>query len=141
MPPAPTSPPTPQCKAMLLCDTTIVESGTGKVSIVGTFESFHPQCRPIILKAFQVFLQVYGARGRYDVTVEIQELQNGDVLVTVSGLTIEIGDRLARSNIIIPIPSMQVSRSGEFDMVVRANGDEVARQQFSIYEVPDVDEP
>jgi len=126
---------------MLLCDTTIVEAGTGKVSIIGTFESFHPQRHPIVLKPFQVFLQVYGARGEYDVTVEIQELQQGEILATVSGLTIEIGDRLARSNIIIPIPGMQVSRSGEFDMVVRANGDEVARQQFSIYEVPNVDEP
>jgi hypothetical protein len=55
--------PSPSCKALLLCDQTIVEAMTGKVSIIGTFERFTIRSAPSHLAPFHVFVQLVEGVG------------------------------------------------------------------------------
>lgn len=135
-----TSPPAPTCKALLLCDATIVEARTGKISIIGTFFTFSPRQLPTRLSPFQVFLQVTNAAGRYDFVIEVHDLRVDKVIARAPGMGIEIPSRLTFVNIIIPVPPLPISHAGKYDIVVFANGVEIDRQQFTVNEVPDGDD-
>jgi hypothetical protein len=55
--------PPPSCKALLLCDHTIVEAVTGKVSIIGVFGAFVLRTFPGAARPFTAFLQLADGIG------------------------------------------------------------------------------
>lgn len=124
-------PPEPVCKAILLCEKTIVEAGSGSVSLIGVFDSFIIGDSGLTGRA-EAFCQITDAEGRYDFGVQIQDLQHGTVIGEVQGYIIEIPDRLMRANVIIPVPQMPIANSGAYDFVILANGSEIDRQQFRV---------
>lgn len=126
----------PKCKAILLCDKTIIEAATGKISLIGTFTHFALKEIPGRTRTVEAFCQFTDAEGRYDLVVEIHNLQNGTVIARATGPAIEIPNRLMRANVIIPIPSLSVGNSGAYDFVIFANGSEIDRQQFSVNVIP-----
>ena len=129
-------PPLPQCKALLLCDQTIVEAVTGKISIIGVIDRFVLREMPARLRQFQAFMQITDAVGRYDLVVEIQDLQVDEVIARAPGSGIQVPDQLAKVNIIIPVPPILLTHAGAYDFVVFANGHEIERQKFLVIEVP-----
>src|SRR5207302_304995 len=123
--------PPPHCKAILLCDHTIVEAMTGKVSIIGTFDSFFVQELPGTLIAFTVYLLLTEGHEDYSIVVEIQDRQEDVVLGRSPVIQINFPDRLARLNLMIPVPPLMVQHVGTYDLVVLANDEqEINRQQF-----------
>ena len=52
------------CKALLLCQKTIIEAVTGNVSIIGTFSRFHLPSIPGQTGPFTVFMQLTDGIGR-----------------------------------------------------------------------------
>lgn len=124
-------PPDPVCKAILLCQKTIVEAGTGSVSIIGTFDGFVVDDR-LTTGPAEAFCQITEAQGLYSFTIEIQDLSAGTVVAAAQGVTIEVPDRLMRANVIFPIPPMTLPHVGVYDIVILANGSEIDRQQFRI---------
>lgn len=120
----------PTCKALLLCDDTIMEAGTAKISLIGIFRRFVVFKIPVITKPFSAFLQITNASGKYDILVEVQDLQADEVIAEAKGLGIEISDRLKVYNVIIPVPGLPLKHEGLYDFVVSANGEEIDRQQF-----------
>jgi hypothetical protein len=122
--------PPPKCKAILLCDHTIIEAGTGKVSVIGIFERFQLPAFPGHTAPFTAFLQMTDGVGRYDVTIEVHDLQNDMVLARVTGAAIEFADRRAKVNFMIAIPPLPLQHAGGYDFVVLAGGKEIDRQQF-----------
>ncbi len=125
----------PKCKAILLCRQTIVEAGTGSISLIGVFTHIALQKMPGRTDPLECFLQFTDAEGRYDLTVEIQDQRERKVIARAVAPAIEVPDRLAYANVIIPIPSLQVKHDGPYDFVVFANGNEIDRQQFQIVTV------
>jgi hypothetical protein len=124
-------PPHPVCKAILLCQNTIVEAETASVSLIGIFDSFLVDDTLTTGRA-EAFCQITEAEGRYEFAVEIQDLQNGQVIAEAQGVTIEIANRLMRANVIFPIPPMRLPSLGVYDFVILANGSEIDRQQFRV---------
>ena len=58
--------PPPACKALLLCDQTIIEAGSGKVSIIGAFTNFILPTFPGRTSPFTAFVQLADGIGRYE---------------------------------------------------------------------------
>jgi len=122
--------PKPTCKAFLLCDDTILEAGTGKISLIGVFRRFGLMRVPGSTRPFHAFIQLTNAQGVYDVVVEVRDLATDDVIAEASGADIEITDRLDVCNIIIPAPPLPIQNEGNYDFIVFANNEEIDRQQF-----------
>ena len=134
--------PPPRCKALLLCDNTIVEAVTGKVSIIGTFDSFFQESFPGVGRPFMAFLQITDGVGRYEIVIEIHDLRENQVLARATGTGIEFPDRLTKMNLMIPVPPLPLPHSGVYDLVVFANGQEIDRQRFRAESSEDIqDEP
>lgn len=55
--------PHPSLNAMLLCDHTIREQGTGKVSLIGAFENISAAHFPLVHRAPSVYLHGRAGRG------------------------------------------------------------------------------
>jgi hypothetical protein len=124
-------PPDPTCKAILLCQKTIIENGTDSVSLIAIFDGFLVGDE-LTTPPAEAFCQITNACGEYHITVRIEDLDQGILLAMGDGGKFTIPDRLTRANIIIPIPAMKFARPGVFDFVVLANGSEIDRQPFRV---------
>lgn len=105
--------------------------GSGKVSLIGIFDSFFVDVNRITLPC-EAFCQVTNAYGKYQLKVEIRSLSNNEVVAETTTSNIEIPDRLLTANVIIPLPPFQFQDLGAYDFIVTANGDEIDRQRFSV---------
>lgn len=123
-------PPSPACKAILLCERTIIEAGTGNVSLIGIFNRFLHLTYPTRTRQFVAFLQIVNALGRYDIIIEIHDLGEDKVIARANAPGINIPDRLKTVNISIPVPRLPLTHPGKYDLVIFANGQEIDRQQF-----------
>lgn len=126
--------PPPKCKAILLCEKTIVEEGTGKVSLINTVDSFMVREFPGSAPEFSVFLELVDGVGRYTVVVEVHDLEQDAVLARSSEATLDWRDRLGRFKIIVPFARVAADHPGVYDLVVFANDEEVERQTFRVAE-------
>jgi hypothetical protein len=123
--------PPPVCKALLLCDHTIIEAGSGKVSIIGAFTNFILPSFPGHTLPFTAFAQLADGIGRYEIQVEIHDLRDDMVLARSPKLMLEFAERLTKINICLPVPPLPLAHPGKYDVVFLAKGHEIDRQQFS----------
>jgi hypothetical protein len=123
--------PPPACKALLLCDHTIIEAGSGKVSIIGSFTNFILPSFPGRTLPFTAFVQLADGIGRYEIQVEIHDLRDDMVLARSPKMMIEFAERLTKINICLPVPPLPLAHAGKYDVVFLAKGQEIDRQQFS----------
>ena len=121
--------PPPQCKAILLCERTIVEHATRNISIIGVFYQFNIGF-PGAAIPFSVFMELVNGIGDYDIMVEIHDLTEDKVLARAQLSNINFADRRHRVNLIIPVPALPLAHPGVYDLVVFANNQEIDRQQF-----------
>ena len=130
----PTPPPLdPVCKAILICQHTIVEEGTGMVSLIGIFDGFRIGGNNLTGSA-EVFCRITEAHGKYQITVEIQDLNSGVAIAGAEGPEVDIPNRLISANVIIPIPPLPLP-PGQYDLVMFANRAEIDRQKFVVKKI------
>ena len=115
---------------MLLCNQTIIEAETGKLSIIGIFDNIEMDRFPGWFPIFTAFLQLTDGIGAYKITIEVWDLQRGEVLASVTSTGIEFDDRADKVNLMIPVPSLLLQHPGRYDVVVLTDGQEIDRQQF-----------
>lgn len=129
--------PPPRCKAILLCNDTIIEAGTGNVSLIGTFDGFVQRAFPSHTKPFTVFVQLTDGIGRYEVVIEVQDLRD-NIVNARANAGLEFPERLTKVNMMIPVPPLPLQHAGVYDFVVLANGQEIDRQQFRAVSLEDL---
>ena len=122
--------PPPKCKAILLCDQTIIDAATGKLSIIGIFARFTVPAFPGTLIPFTAFLQMTSGIGRYKITLEIHDLREDTVVARAEGPEVDFPDRATKINFATPVPPLALEHPGAYDFVVFADGQEIDRQQF-----------
>jgi len=116
----------------LLCEQTIVEAVTGKISIVNMFNSFVVGKYPSATRRFSVFLQLTDCRNESQVTIEVHDLREDEVVARSPAMTVQSPEKLYVVNVIIPCPPIGVHHGGAYDLVVFADGQEIDRQQFHV---------
>jgi hypothetical protein len=128
--------PPPKCKAILLCDQTIIEAVTGKMSIIGTFDNWYLPRFPCPTRPFMAFLQMTDGVGEYTITVEVHDLVADQIIAQAPPARMAFPDRTAKQNLIIPVPPLLLQHAGRYDFVVLADGQEIDRQQFMAQQPP-----
>jgi hypothetical protein len=128
--------PPPKCKAILLCDQTIVEAVTGKTSVIGIFDSWTFAQFPSLTRPFMCFLQLTDGIGKYAMSVEVHDLQADKIIAQARIPEIAFPDRSQKVNLMIPVPPLPLGHAGSYDFVVLADGQEIDRQQFQAVQVP-----
>jgi hypothetical protein len=124
--------PPPVCKAILLCDRVIIDARTGEYTVIGIFDQFEVAAFPGRTRGFAVYVQLTSGIGSYEISFEIQDLQNNTTAArTSSGPKVEFPDRSAKAHMIAELPAIPLAHPGIFDFVVLANGQEIDRQQFT----------
>jgi hypothetical protein len=126
-------PPHPVCKALLLCERTTIAEGTGAINLFGVESNFQAD-ENLMTHASEVFVQLTGAEGQYDIVVEIWDLQERSVIARASQRGIEIDDPEMVNSVLMPIPPMQLSSDNYHDVVVLANGEEIDRRRFGVFQ-------
>jgi len=135
----PKSVPPPQCKAILLCQRAIIEAGTGKISLIDLATNFTIEAPSI--EPFVVFLQlIEGFPGHeYEITVEMHDLLEGSMMGGAIEKKLRWKKRLQHINLLIPMRLRSINHSGQYDLVINANGEEIGRQKFSVTLLPPSD--
>lgn len=128
----PESKPPPVCKAILLCDQVIRDIASGKASLIGIFDGFRLSSVPGHTRPVMAFLHLIEGIGRYDLTVQVHDLQTDLVIARARTATVEFQDRLEKKQLVIAVPPLPVEHAGVYDFVVLADGKEVDRQQFTV---------
>ncbi len=77
--------PHPTLNAMLLCDHTIREHGTGKVSLIGIFENISAARFPVVHRSLSVYAKLVDAEGEYTIRLELLRLD--DILKPLAPIT------------------------------------------------------
>ena len=139
-PPPPPSPepepqkgskPPPKCKAILIAEKVIVDAKDGRVSVIGIIDKLLMPNFPVKTRPLWAFLLLTDGVGRYDVVIEIHDLQQDKIIGRGMGIAIHFPERLYKMNVIIPLPALTLTHPGAYDFVVIANGSEIDRQKFS----------
>jgi hypothetical protein len=130
--------PPPKCKAILLCERTIIEAETGQVSLIALLEKFMLPEVPGQVAPFTVYLQLTDGivQHDYEIFVELHDLANDAVLAS-AGRKVRWEDRLSRKDLFMPVKVLQVEHAGTYDIVVFADNQEIDRQKFRVDVLPD----
>ncbi len=120
--------PTPVCKAILMCDQTIYDVGTGKPSLIGIFDKLYAPSFPETMRPFTIFLQLVDGIGTYEINVELQDVAKDSAIVRLGPLKIEHAGRHAVVNVTFPVPQIVLPHTGRYLFIVYANGQLIEQQ-------------
>jgi hypothetical protein len=123
-------------KAILLCDHTIIEAVTAKVSVIGIFGQWNFPQFPHMTGAFTAFLQLTDGIGKYAVSVEVHDLQADQIIAQASITEVTFPQRNMTANLMIAVPPLLLQHAGSYDFVVLADRQEIDRQQFQAMQLP-----
>jgi hypothetical protein len=125
--------PPPKCKAFLLCQGTIIEQGSGNVTIINTFNAFGVPQFPGQTGPFVIFIQLTDGVGEYDAEIEIVDLKDDRTIArAVAPAKMKFPNKLARMNVLIPIPALPIPHGGSYEIRVLANKQLIERQRFDV---------
>lgn len=124
--------PLPRCKAILLCDQVIIDAITRKNSLIGIFETFFVPHFPGNSSTFTAFLQLVDGIGKYDLHIEIHDLQQNSVIARMGPFPIEFPERVNKAVFMFTILPFPLPHAGSYDFVVTADGEDIDRQKFDV---------
>lgn len=128
--------PSPKCQALLLCEKAIVDSRSGRTSLVDIIDAIQAPFFPCEYGPLVIFLQVAEGIGHYLIDVEVRDLTTDDVLARVLGTEVHFRDRLERINVILELGSIPLNQPGAYDVVVITDGRELDRQRLMVSMLP-----
>jgi hypothetical protein len=123
--------PHPSLNAMLLCDHTIREQGTGKVSLIGIFESISAARFPVVHRALSVYAKLGDAEGEYVIRLELVRLDDNHV-VAQGSLRAVFADRMTPSELIFALENLGLERAGRYEFRLFADDRFVAGKSFTV---------
>jgi len=127
--------PHPSLNAMLLCDHTIREQGTGKVSLIGIFESITSGRFPVVHRALSVYAKLTDAEGEYAIRLELVRLDDTHV-VAQGTLRASFADRMTPGELIFALENLGLERAGRYEFRLFADDRFVAAKSFTVQSAP-----
>jgi hypothetical protein len=123
--------PHPSLNAMLLCDHTIREQGTGKVSLIGIFENISAARFPVVHRSLSVYAKLGDAEGEYTIRLELVRLEDGHV-VARGTLRAAFADRMTPGELIFGLENLGLERPGRYEFRLHADDRFVAGKSFVV---------
>jgi hypothetical protein len=132
----------PVCVSIIFSDLIIREEGTGKNSLIGTFNNFNMPGFPYPSPPHFVTVQVTNLASNtkeFDLVVRLEDGTNGMILTSVGGhLKLPEVMNLTRESVLeIPlfVAPFIVPKAGHFKVLVLLNNLEAGHRPFSVYPV------
>jgi len=123
--------PHPSLNAMLLCDLTIREHGSGKISLIGVFENISSSRFPVVHRTLSVYAKLTDAEGDYTIRLELIRLEDSHV-VAQGALKATFADRMAPGELIFNLENLGLERPGRYEFRLFAEERFVAAKTFTV---------
>ncbi|TMQ26364.1 MAG: hypothetical protein E6K82_04640 [Candidatus Rokuibacteriota bacterium] len=131
MPSAGPARPHPSLNAMLLCDLTIREHGTGKISLIGVFENISAATFPVVHRTLSVYAKLADAEGDYAIKLELVRLDDSHV-VAQGTLKAAFANRMTPGELIFNLENLAFERAGRYEFRLYADERFVAGKSFTV---------
>ena len=123
--------PHPSLNAMLLCDLTIREHGTGKMSLIGIFENISAARFPVVHRALTVYAKLADAEGEYAIRLELLRLDDSH-MVAQGNLRAGFADRMTPGELTVNLENLGFERPGRYEFRLYADERFVASKSFTV---------
>ena len=127
--------PHPSLNAMLLCDLTIREHGSGKISLIGVFENISSARFPVVHRALSVYAKLTDAEGEYTIRLELFRLEDSHV-VAQGTLKATFADRMSPGELIFNLENLGLEKPGRYEFRLYAEERFVAGKTFTVVHTP-----
>src|SRR5258708_7472136 len=111
--------PIPSVVAMLVCDQTITEVGTGKKSLIGIFENINSLMFPTAIR-IGIYAKMVDAEGDYDILIRVVNLKDeskvADIKAEAKGIK-----REGAAELTINIGGIVLPEPGKYEFQLFAN--------------------
>jgi hypothetical protein len=121
----------PSLNAMLLCDLTIREHGSGKISLIGVFENISAARFPVVHRALSVYAKLTDAEGDYTIRLELMRLEDSHV-VAQGTLKATFADRMTPGELIFNLENLGLEKPGRYEFRLYADERFVAGKSFTV---------
>ena len=121
----------PSLNAMLLCDLTIREHGSGKISLIGVFENISAARFPVVHRALSVYAKLTDAEGDYTIRLELVRLEDSHV-VAQGTLKATFADRMTPGELIFNLENLGLEKPGRYEFRLYADERFVAGKSFTV---------
>ena len=105
----------PILKAMLLCDSTLVEEGTHKRSLIGIFDRLKSREFPSVHPAMSVYVQFHELQGVFDFTLELVDLENEKTINRAVVKQFAVRDRASDCELVFNLLSVRFDHPGDYE--------------------------
>jgi hypothetical protein len=123
--------PAPIALGLTLCDQVIVEEGTRKVSLIGTFSRIRLRTFPSEPSPFCVFGTLTDGRGDGILEVAIAR-QDTNEEIYAAQRDIHFPDRFAEVHVLFRIGGCRFASSGGYVVTLLVDGELVAQRRFRV---------
>lgn len=122
----------PILKAMILCDQTIVEQGTGKRTLIGIFDRIKATQFPSTHPAMSVYVQFREIEGVFTFTLELFDLNQGRSLHRAVIENFRVEDKSRDCELVFNLLSVRFENEGDFEFRIYVNDCIFGQKSFKI---------
>jgi hypothetical protein len=108
-----------------------MRDAVGKISLAGLFGNFCVRAFPGASSQAVVFARLLGGVGKCELSLEIRRLDDGAAVTRILAEEIVFHDRLAPSEVLIPLWPFKLERAGAYELVLLANGRQIESLRFT----------
>ena len=124
---------TPVPKALLLCDSVVVDERSKKTTLVGIFDRIFIRKFPGSHGPLTIYARLTDAEGRYELRIDYVQVKTDKLLAQAKLPALEIPDRLKEHEVIIEPPPVQIPEPGQYEFRLWANERYVGRVKFEAF--------
>jgi len=125
--------PPPIALGLTLCDYFIVEEGTKKVSLIGTFTGISVDHFPAVPQPFSVFSALIDGLGNATMRIEVTNLETGQEIYA-RDRPLHFPNRLTEIYVHYRIRQCRFPSSGWYQATLFVDNDWVAQRQIRVYQ-------
>jgi hypothetical protein len=125
--------------AMLVCDTTIRDIQSKKISLIGCFSSIFAKEMPFVYNQFSLFVCVTEVIGTVPITIQIKNLLNDEILVKDVSIKIESTDSTNPIEFVVTLNNVVFPNLGQYAIELFGYRELLGSVKISISKIPNKD--
>jgi hypothetical protein len=122
----------PILKAMLLCDSTLVEEGTHKRSLLGIFDSIRSKEFPTVHPMMSIYVQFREIEGVFDFKLELVDLETERPVNEAVVKGFKVQERSRDCELVFNLMSVKIDHAGDYEFRIYANDTIFGQKSFKV---------
>lgn len=124
--------PPPIALGLILCDYAILEAGTAKVSLIGTFTKRTVAVLPSEPEPFFVFAALTAGYGDATITLTLTRLDTDDEVLTRDLTRIHFPDKLEEVQLLVQVEDWSFPAAGWYEFALLVDGEGIAQRRLEV---------